>query len=100
MAGSCGIEGTMQLLSRKWTLLIIKSLIDSGTLRYRELATRLNGISPKTLSDRLKELEQQDIIRRESFPEIPPRVEYSLTEKGAELGAALKGIVDWSEKWG
>ncbi|GBE17507.1 MAG TPA: transcriptional regulator [Euryarchaeota archaeon] len=100
MAVACNIEETMQLLSRKWTLMIIKALIDHGRLRYTELAGSLNGISPKTLSDRLKELKQVGIVRRKSFAEIPPRVEYSLTEKGIELGESLSAIVDWSVKWG
>lgn len=100
MKNGCRIEGTIQLTSKKWTLMIIKTLMDHETLRYKELAAKLNGISPKTLSDRLKELEKEGIIQRHSYPEIPPRVEYSLTEKGIELGQSLRAIVDWSAKWG
>ncbi len=99
MENECTVEETMQLLSRKWTLMIIKALIDHGRLRHKGLVESLNGISSKTLSDRLKELEREGIIKRESFPEIPPRVEYSLTEKGDALGAALRCIIEWSERW-
>ncbi|GBE18601.1 HTH-type transcriptional regulator YodB [archaeon BMS3Abin16] len=72
---------------------------DHGRLHHKGRVESLKGISPKTLSDRLKELEKKGIIERHSFQEISPRVEYSLTEKGAELGSALQGIVDWSDRW-
>lgn len=99
MKKECTIENVMFLISKKWMLMIIKSLIDKKCLRYKDLNKSLNGISPKTLSDRLKELEKMNIIGRKSFAEIPPRVEYSLTEKGEELGRALMPVVKWSLKW-
>lgn len=99
METSCPIEETMQLLSKKWTLLIIKDLLDNGCQRHKDLVKNLNRISPKTLSDRLKELEGKEIILRKSYPEIPPRVEYGLTKKGKDLGTALQSIEKWSKKW-
>ena len=89
----------MQLLSRKWALLILSSLAVSHRLRYSELLHKLNGISPKTLTDRLRELENEGIILREMFSEIPPRVEYTLTRKGTELAISFVHILNWAEKW-
>jgi DNA-binding HxlR family transcriptional regulator len=89
----------LQMLSKKWALLIPSLLYPNHKLRYSELASKLQGISPKTLTERLRELEKRDIIRRESFAEIPPRVEYSLTERGRELAVSLKDVLKWAEKW-
>jgi len=89
----------IQLLSRKWSLLILGLLVSSHKLRYNELFHTLNGISPKTLTERLRELENEGIIMREAFSEIPPRVEYSLTKKGTELAQASVHIINWAEKW-
>ncbi len=100
MENGCKIEGIIQLISKKWALLVIKNLSENETMRYNELVKGLNGISPKTLGLRLKELEGLGVIRREHFAEIPPRVEYSLTEKGIDLGKVLQHITAWSEKWG
>ncbi|HVP92546.1 MAG TPA: helix-turn-helix domain-containing protein [Acidobacteriota bacterium] len=89
----------LQMLSRKWALLILSLLIPNRKLRYNELANRLGAISPKTLTERLRELEKEGIIKRECFSEIPPRVEYSLTEKGRELATSFKYMLTWAEKW-
>jgi DNA-binding HxlR family transcriptional regulator len=89
----------IQLVSRKWALLILGSLIQHHKLRYSELADRLNGISPKTLTERLRELEKEGIIKRELFSEIPPKVEYSLTKKGNELAMSFVQVMNWAEKW-
>lgn len=100
MEDGCQIEGTLQLISKKWALLIIKNLLDSEKMRFNELNKGLNGISSKTLTLRLRELEGLGLIRRECFAEIPPKVEYSLTEKGMELGKSLAPLSEWSAKWG
>ena len=89
----------MQMLSKKWTLLILSLLVRSQSLRYTELIDQLDGISPKTLTERLRELEKEDIIVRKMFSEIPPKVEYSLTEKGCELAISLKHVLKWAEEW-
>ena len=78
----CSIEGIMGILSKKWALLIISAIGNNQKMRYRELEKKLGEISPKRLADSLKELESASLIKRESFAEIPPRVEYSLTKEG------------------
>ena len=88
-----------QMLSKKWTLLILSVLIPERKLRYSELASKLEGISPKTLTERLRELEKEGIIEREVFPEIPPKVEYYLTQKGCELAKSFTHVLNWAEKW-
>ncbi len=92
----CSIEGIMGILSKKWALLIISAIGNNQKLRYNELEKRLGEISPKTLADRLKELENANIIKREAFAEIPPRVEYSLTEEGLKLRKAIMPLMEWA----
>jgi DNA-binding HxlR family transcriptional regulator len=81
----CPIAKTLDVIGTKWTFLIIRDLLIEGTMRFSDLLKSMNGISPKTLSLRLKELENQGIVERKVFPEVPPRVEYKLTEKGKQL---------------
>ncbi len=71
--------------------------LHTGTKRYRELQRALPGISPKTLAERLRSLEQHNLVVREVYPDKPPRVEYTLTEKGRQLGDILHSIADWAE---
>ena len=91
----CPIERTLSVIDGKWTILILRDLFN-GTKRFGELRCSLDGISPKTLSQRLKGLEAQGIVERVIYPEIPPRVEYSLTEKGK----SLRTILDQMRAWG
>ena len=95
----CSPIKVMQMLSKKWALLVLSLLVDDQSLRYTELIDRLEGISPKTLTERLRELEREDIVARKVFSEIPPRVEYSLTKKGRELADSFEQVLDWAEKW-
>jgi len=81
----CPIAKTLDVIGTKWTFLIIRDLLIDGTLRFGDLLRSLDGISPKTLSLRLKELEDRGVLERRVFPEVPPRVEYTLTEKGKRL---------------
>lgn len=90
----CPIERTMQVIGRKWTLLILRDLFD-GTKRFGELSDSLGGISPKTLSERLRQLEEQGIIKRTIYAEVPPRVEYKLTERGESLRNILEAMKEW-----
>ena len=90
----CPIERTLSVINGKWTLLILRDLFD-GTRRFGELRRSLEGISPRTLSQRLRELEGQGIVSRVVYAEVPPRVEYSLTEKGNSLGAILEQMKVW-----
>ncbi|MCR8995499.1 helix-turn-helix transcriptional regulator [Brevibacillus laterosporus] len=81
----CPIAKTLDIIGTKWTFLIIRDLLIQGTMRFSDLIKSTDGISPKTLSLRLKELEIQGIVVRKVYPEVPPRVEYTLTDKGKQL---------------
>ena len=94
----CPLEGIMHIISKKWAILIINAIGTYGKLRFNRLIEELHGISPKTLSDRLKELQTKGLIERESFAEIPPRVEYSLTKDGAELRESVIPLLKWTIK--
>lgn len=93
---NCPIEHTVNLIGHKWKVLIIRNLQTDGTQRFNELNRGINGISQKMLTQQLRQLEADGIINRKIYPEIPPRVEYSLTE----LGASLKPILDEMNLWG
>lgn len=88
------MERAMRLLGDKWTLMIVYNLM-SGQKRFGELLDALGNISPKTLSQRLKQLEEIKLLERHAFAEIPPRVEYLLTEKGYQLVTILKAIQEF-----
>ncbi|AEG62051.1 winged helix-turn-helix transcriptional regulator [Desulforamulus ruminis] len=90
----CPIQKTLALIGGKWTLSIIREL-SSGSKRFSQLQKSLPGISPKTLSSRLQELEKEAIVAKQVFPEVPPRVEYSLTSKGEGLKKVLQDLLKW-----
>src|SRR6266536_2137455 len=90
----CPIARTLDLLGDKWTLLIVRELL-RGKRRFRDIELGLKGIPPNLLSDRLKALEQAAIVTRESFRELPPRVEYSLTPRGFSLEPVLESLAGW-----
>ncbi|MEL6560447.1 MAG: helix-turn-helix domain-containing protein [Bacteroidota bacterium] len=92
----CGITHAMNIIGNKWTPIVVYTLSDK-TLRFGELAARIDKISRKVLTDQLKELETVGIVKRESFAEIPPRVEYSLTQKGLDLIPILNQLCYWSK---
>jgi DNA-binding HxlR family transcriptional regulator len=92
----CPLEGVIDVISKKWALLIINAIGNYGSLRFNKLAEELHGISPKTLADTLKRLQNERLLKRESFAEIPPRVEYSLTEDGQGLREAVVPILKWA----
>ncbi len=92
----CPIKGVIDVISKKWALLIVNSLGNYGKLRFKGLMEELRGISPKSLSDTLKNLQSEGLIRRESFSEIPPRVEYSLTDDGIEFRKAIIPLIKWA----
>jgi len=92
----CPLEGVIDVISKKWALLIINAIGNYGSLRFNRLLEELNGISPKTLADTLKQLQNEKLLKRESFAEIPPRVEYSLTEDGQGLRKAVVPILKWA----
>ena len=88
---SCPVSACAEILGGKWTILLIRDLAD-GRRRFCELERSLEGISPRTLSLRLRALEEQGIVERKTFPEVPPRVEYSLTAKGEGLVPIIEGM--------
>lgn len=85
----CTIAKAIDIIGTKWTFLIIRDLLIEGTLRFSDLLKSLEGISPKTLALRLRELEEHELVTRTIYPEVPPRVEYTLTEKGKQMEAIL-----------
>jgi DNA-binding HxlR family transcriptional regulator len=94
----CPLKGIIEVISKKWTLLIINALGNYGKLRFNTLMKELGDISPKTLSDTLKALLAEGLVKKESFNEIPPRVEYSLTEDGKELRKNIIPLLQWAAK--
>ncbi len=88
-----------KLLGCKWTILIVRELAE-GPKRFSRLQTALRGISPRTLAERLRWLEAEDVISRASFAEVPPKVEYSLTAKGQGLRPVLLAMYDYERDWG
>lgn len=94
---TCPIERTLGVIGKKWVILILRDLL-GGTKRFTDLLQSLRGISPKTLSERLKELEEDGLIARRAYAEIPPRVEYSLTEKGRSLNGILEAMMEWGNR--
>ncbi len=92
------IAGSLQIIGDKWTGLIVRDLTH-GPKRFSELEQSLTGISPRTLSQRLDSLEACAIITKQSFAEVPPRVQYALTNKGQDLIPILKSMADWGAKY-
>jgi DNA-binding HxlR family transcriptional regulator len=94
----CPLEGIINIIAKKWAILIISIIGHHEKIRFTDISRRLDGISPKTLADVLKDLQKENLIHRESFSEIPPRVEYSLTEDGRQLCEAVLPLIQWAEK--
>jgi len=94
----CGVAATADIIGAKWTALIVHDLSE-GARRFCELEHACPGISPRTLSERLRTLERQGFLERKSFPESPPRVEYSLTEKGRGLLSIIHEMSKFGHSW-
>lgn len=92
----CPLEGIIDVISKKWALLIISVVGNRGKIRFNEILRELPGISPKTLTKRLKELEAIGLIKREAHLEVPIRVEYSLTSEGLELRNLIRPLIEWA----
>ncbi|MBY0404585.1 MAG: helix-turn-helix transcriptional regulator [Cyanobacteria bacterium] len=93
------VERAMELIGDKYSFQIIHILHQFERQRFVEIEEQINGISPRTLSARLKHLDRYGLINRHQFPTIPPRVEYSLTEKGKDLHRVLNEIEVWANNW-
>ncbi|MFB8188536.1 winged helix-turn-helix transcriptional regulator [Microbacterium sp. NPDC055988] len=94
----CGIDAALDVVSGKWKGLILWELVEHGTLRFAQLRRGLPGVSEKMLTQHLREMEQDGLVHRRVYAEVPPRVEYSLTEAGASLSAALEPLGDWGRE--
>ena len=94
----CPVCATADLVCAKWTILVIRDLAD-GRSRFCELERSLAGISPRTLSLRLRALEEEGIVERRTYPEVPPRVEYELTEKGRALLPLIDDMRAYGREW-
>ncbi len=94
----CPVRGIMDVIGKKWAFLIINALGNFRELRFNGLMKHLEGVSPKTLSDNLKILEKERLVKKESFNEIPPRVVYSLTNDGKELRKAIIPLLHWAHE--
>ena len=92
---ACPVELTLLLISNKWKVLIIRDLLD-GTKRFSELKKSINNISQKVLTSNLREMEENNLLTRKVYTEVPPRVEYTLTD----IGYSLKTLLDDMDRWG
>lgn len=91
----CPVATTVQLIGNKWKLLIIRNLVYNGTQRFGDFIKSIPAISKKVLTDNLRALEDDGLIIREVFAEVPPRVEYSLSTLGKSLKPILDAMLDW-----
>jgi DNA-binding HxlR family transcriptional regulator len=94
----CPVGCCAEIISGKWTLLLIRDLAE-GSQRFCELERSLDGISPRTLSLRLRALEENGVLERRTYPEVPPRVEYALTEKGSALVPLIEDMRAYGRRW-
>ena len=93
---TCPVRNVLNRISDKWSLLILTNLKNSEVMRYKDLRAAIPDISQKMLSSTLKRLEEDHLIKRKMFKEIPPRVEYSLTKTGSELIPVVQMMIDWA----
>ena len=96
---ACPVETTLTLIGNKWQVLILRDLLANGTLRFKELQRSVGKISQKVLTSNLRTMEAAGLIHREAYAEVPPRVEYSLTNLGQSLGPVLAAMSAWGESY-
>lgn len=95
---SCAVLNTLQLVGNKWVLIILSRLLE-GTKRFGELQKEIDTISPKMLTQQLRKMEKEGLVERKVYPEIPPKVEYSLTRKGQALRPVFLQIMEWGNEY-
>ena len=95
---NCAVDATMSVIEGRWKTVILCKLYQQGPLRFNQMMREIEGISPRILVKQLREMEADGIIARKSYSEIPPRVEYSITDKGLSLGPILQAMADWGLK--
>ena len=91
----CPIARTLDIIGERWTILILRDLLVGGPCKFQDFERSLAGISPNTLSTRLKRLEEFGIVERRFYEQHPPRADYALTVKGRSLGPVLKALLEW-----
>ena len=94
----CPIARSLDVIGDRWTILILRDLVVSGPRRFQDFERSLRGISPNTLSTRLKRLEETGIVERRFYEQHPPRAEYLLTERGKELRPVMRALLDWGQR--
>jgi DNA-binding HxlR family transcriptional regulator len=94
----CPVEATLAVIGGKWKAVLIFHMMRGGPHRFAELRRKTTGISDRVLTSQLRELETDGIVRREAFAEVPPRVEYSLTEYGASLQPVTEAMYQWGKR--
>ncbi len=99
VGATCAIVDVWELLGRRWSLHILKNLSTKDVIRFNELKRSLAGISSTVLSERLLELEREGLVTKKIYPEVPPRVEYSMTVQAKELEVIIKELARWANKW-
>ncbi len=92
----CPVETTLKMIGRRWKIIILRELL-AGTMRFGELKKAVSGISQKVLTSNLRQMEQDGLVTREVFNEVPPRVDYTLTDVGYSLASVLDAMADWGE---
>ena len=95
---ACPVETTLTLISSKWKVLIVRDLL-AGTKRFGELRRSVGNVSQKVLTAQLREMEEQGLVNRKVYAEVPPRVEYSLTDLGRSLKPILDAMWNWGESY-
>ena len=96
--GICPIRDVMSRLGDKWSLLVLVSLQTNGVMRFSDLQRSIGDVSQRMLTVTLRTLETDGIVERKAYAEVPPRVEYSLTDRGRSLMPCLNGLVEWAER--
>lgn len=94
----CRVDDALDIIVGKWKPVILLNLLSNGTMRFNELKRSIPNITQKMLTKHLRELEEEDIVHREVYPEVPPKVEYSITEYGRELEPIMIAMHDWSTR--
>ena len=95
---NCPVARTLEIIGERWTILILRDLLLAGPCKFQDFQQSLSGISPNTLSARLKKLEEHGVIARRFYEDHPPRAEYILTDKGKELGLVIGALATWGSQ--
>ena len=95
---NCPVAKALELVGDRWTLLMVRDLLDEGSRRYQDFQQSLKGIAPAILSDRLKLMEEHGLVTRRFYSDHPPRAEYTLTDKGKDLGLVIGALATWGSR--